>query len=432
MTWLQRYRVRHYLRNSIWVLPVLGMIAALVSARTLSWVEAGLSWKSDLEPSAAQVVLGTLAASMFTFIVFVCSALLLAVQLASSQLSPRIIGVVFRAPVIKASLTLFVFAFTLSLAALLRIRASAPPLAAPLAAYSCLVSLGVFLYLIDHVGRALRPSGALRAVAQLGREAIHSVYPMRAAEAPQTAAGSHDVLSKGPACTITNLRDGVFLAFDAQGLVLLAQRADCVVRILPQVGDFVAAGEPLFEVFGNNTRVSTGALRQSAALGTERTLEQDPAYAFRIMVDVASKALSPAINDPTTAVLAIDQIHHLLRLVCCRHLEEGRVRDGSGRLRLVYRTPDWEDYLHLAVTEIRQFGRESIQVVRRLRAMLEDLVRIAPEERAASLRQELSLLCKALERFFPDPEDRALADISDAQGVGGAVGQLETGERGPD
>src|SRR4029077_7268164 len=88
---------------------------------------------------------------------------------------------------------------------------------------------------------------------------------------------------------------------------------------------------------------------QFVAISDERTLEQDPAFAFRIIVDIASKALSPAINDPTTAVLALDQLHHLLRNVGSRQLDDGRVCDAAGRLRLAYRTPDWEDYVYLAV-----------------------------------------------------------------------------------
>ena len=157
-------------------------------------------------------------------------------------------------------------------------------------------------------------------------------------------------------------------------------------------------------------------------MGQERTLEQDPALALRIMVDIASKGLSPAINDPTTAVLAIDQIHHLLRNVGSRHLDNERVRDAAGRVRLVYRTPAWEDFVQLAVTEIRHFGSQSIQVSRRLRAMLENLIQTLPDERAPLLTRELSLLHRSAERFFPEPEDRALAEISDSQGVGSKCG----------
>lgn len=155
-----------------------------------------------------------------------------------------------------------------------------------------------------------------------------------------------------------------------------------------------------------------------STVGQERTLEQDPALGFRILVDVASKGLSPAINDPTTAVLAIDQIHHLLRNVGGRHLDDERVRDAAGRVRLVYRTPGWGDFVQLAVTEIRHFGVESIQVARRLRAMLEDLTGTLPEVRAPLLRRELDLLHRSAERFFVEPEDRALAEVGDLQGVG--------------
>jgi uncharacterized membrane protein len=185
----------------------------------------------------------------------------------------------------------------------------------------------------------------------------------------------------------------------------------------------VAIGDPLFRVFQGRITLPASALRQSVAIGQERTLEQDPALALRIIVDIASKGLSPAINDPTTAVLAIDQIHHLLRNIGSRHLDDERVRDAAGRVRLVYRTPGWEDFVHLAVTEIRHFGGESIQVARRLRAMLENLIQTLPEQRVPLLRQELSLLQRSAERFFPEPEDRALADVSDSQGVGSKCGQ---------
>jgi uncharacterized membrane protein len=142
-------------------------------------------------------------------------------------------------------------------------------------------------------------------------------------------------------------------------------------------------------------------------------------FAFRIIVDIASKALSPAINDPTTAVLAIDQIHHLLRDVGSRSLVEGREVDRKGNLRLMYRTPNWEDFVHLAVTEIRQYGRDSIQIMRRLRAMLENLIETLPDRHAPPLRQQLKLLSESSKRSFLDADDFTLAEEGDLQGMGG-------------
>jgi uncharacterized membrane protein len=395
------------------------MAAALGTVRLLSWIEEARGWQSALHPDTTQAVLSTLASAMFTFIVFVSSALLVAVQLASSQLTPRIIAIVFRDPITRLSLTVFVFTFTFTLGALVRVSTAVPLLTAHLAVYSCLASLGVFLYLIDHVGKALRPSGALWAAASLGRRVIESVYPQPLSKGQHAPATPASLLGETPTSTIVNLRDGVVLAFDGRGLVSLARQADCVLEMVPQVGDFVAAGDPLFRVFQGGATLSAEAVRQSVAVGQERTPEQDPAFAFRILVDVANKGLSPALNDPTTAVLALDQIHHLLRNVGGRSLDDGQVCDAAGRLRLLYRTPGWEDFVQLAVTEIRQFGGASIQVNRRLRAMLDNLMQTLPEERAPILRVELQLLHRAAERLFPEPEDRALAEVSDFQGVGG-------------
>ena len=267
----------------------------------------------------------------------------------------------------------------------------------------------------------------MHAVALLGRAVIEDVYPQRLADPQEAPTESAVVPWKEPTSTVLNPGDGVVLAFDIQGLVSLAEQSDCVIEMVPQVGDFVAAGDPLFRVFHGRAAPPERAMCESVALGQERTPEQDPAFAFRIIVDIASKGLSPGINDPTTAVLALDQIHHLLRLVGSRQLADGRVRDAAGGLRLIYRTPDWEDYVHLAVTEIRHYGGGSIQVNRRLRAMLENLIQTLPEERTPLLRRELALLHRSAERFFSEPEDRAFADVSDLQGVGGKHSPSEGG-----
>jgi len=136
----------------------------------------------------------------------------------------------------------------------------------------------------------------------------------------------------------------------------------------------------------------------------------------------SAKALSKAINDPTTAVLVIDQLHRLLRLVGKRQLHNQHILDGEGRLRAILRTPDWEDFVHLVFWEIRHYGAENMQVARRLRAMGENLVQSLPEHRHAALHRELDLLDRELEKLYAFPEDLALARISDSQGLGGASG----------
>jgi uncharacterized membrane protein len=324
----------------------------------------------------------------------------------------------YRDPVTKLTLAAFVFSFTFVLAAMVRIGNSVPLLVTVVAAYGSIASVGVFLYLIDHVGKMLRPSGVFKSVASEAHRVIEAVYPRRMSDPQDRATESADPWDKATAHTVPSPSGGVVLAFDQQGLVALGSRHGCVIELMRQVGNFVAPGDPLFRVYGGDS-LPASALHQSIALGSERTMEQDPAFAFRLIVDIASKGLSPAINDPTTAVLALDRIHHLLRHVGSRRLDNEQVRDATGRVRLIVRTPDWEDFVVLAVTEIRQFGGASIQVARRLRAMLEDLVATLPAQRGEPLREELALLKRSTERFFQEPGDRARADVSDSQGVGG-------------
>jgi len=421
VSWLQRYQIRYLIRNSIVVLPALGIVAALVTSWIVGRVEGVVGWESPYSPESMRTVIVTLAAAMLTFVVFLSSTLLVALQLASAQLTPRIIGFVFRDRITKLSLTAFVYTFTLSVALLIRIESQVPLITPELAIWGSVASLCAFFFLIDHMGKVLRPSGVLERWGSVGRKVICGVYPKPLTESLGTPPDVEAILRLEPKLTINNARDGVLLAFDLQGLVRLARSADCVIHLVPQVGDFVAAEAPLFEIHHGGEALSRAALCRCIALGQERTVQQTPTLAFRIIVDIAAKGLSPAINDPTTAVLAVDQIHHLLRKVGGRQLDDGVIRDDDSSVRLIYRTPNWEDFVKLAVTEIRQFGASSIQIARRLRAMLESLIEALPPDRTAILCEELSLLKRTAERSFREPEDVALAAEGDSQGMGGGA-----------
>jgi uncharacterized membrane protein len=205
-------------------------------------------------------------------------------------------------------------------------------------------------------------------------------------------------------------------------LVAKARRADIVIELVPQVGDFVAVDEPLFYLYGDHGAIVDNQLRTLVAFGMERTMEQDPVFAFRILADIALKALSAAINDPTTAVLALDQLHRLLRVTGKRSLRTEEIVDRSGRVRVILRTPNWEDFVHISFREIRHYGAGSIQIARRLRAAIENLIQTLPEHRHDALRVELTLLDRAIVSTHLFAEDLALARIPDPQGLGGSSG----------
>jgi uncharacterized membrane protein len=139
-------------------------------------------------------------------------------------------------------------------------------------------------------------------------------------------------------------------------------------------------------------------------------------------VDIALKALSPAINDPTTGVLAIDQIHRLLRVIGQRRLRGEVLSDGLGHPRLIYRTPNWEDFVRLSCTEIRACGANNMQVARRLRALLNNLIASLPRHRHQALEAERGRLDTVIETLYPLPADLAMARIADPQGLGGSSG----------
>ena len=418
LTWLQRHRLRRLLGASLWITPAACMAAALAVAPLIRRLDEATRWSLfGFGPAGARALTAAFVSTTFTCIVFVFTILLVAVQIASAQLTPRIIARAFANNATRAAVGLFAFTFVYGLAVLSRIDASVPQLGIALTIVLNMATIATFVYLVSYLGEHLRPVSVLTDVGNQGIRVVEQVYPSRPTEETAPA----EVLAAPSQTVELSSKSGVVLALDIKGLTALAEREDCIIEVVPRVGDFVARGDPLFNIYGGSRRLDT-PVRESIALGSERTMEQDPAFAFRIIVDIALKALSPAINDPTTAVLAIDQIHHLLRKVGLRQLDSGVMRDRAGRVRLVHRTPDWEDFVELAITEIRQYGADSVQVSRRLLAMLENLLASLPPTRTGPLRTELTLLQESVALHFRSAEDRARASQPDSQGVGGTSG----------
>lgn len=422
--WSRLYRATSYLRSALWGVPILAVILERLTYRLLHYIDQWISWDlTGLQADGARALFQTLITLTLSFIVFTFGSLLVALQVASAQLTPRIIATtLLRDRVIKYSVGLNVFTLMFAIHGLNRTGATVlelPTVAAALLGIACLAS---FLFFIDHTARLLRPVNIVALVCDEGMEVVRNVYPREGAETP-SAVGADPGSSLGmPALVVSHKgRSMIVLAVRLDALVSEASRANGVIEFVPQVGDFVASDEILFRLYGGAASIDENALRECVAFGSERTMEQDPMFSFRILVDIALKALSPAINDPTTAVLALDQIHRLLRLVGTRRLHDEVVHDSAGRVRLVFRTPNWDDFVHMAFTEIRACGANSVQVARRMRAMLENLTRTLPESRHAALYKQLELLDHTLLDLYKFPDDLMLARVPDPQGLGGAA-----------
>jgi uncharacterized membrane protein len=426
MNWNRSYGLRSYLKSSLWVVPFIAIPLAVVASRLLHGLDAWLGWSLlDFGAKGAQTLLEAFVTATLSFVVFTFGSLLVAIQVASAQMTPRIIATtLLRNDVVRYTVGLFIFTLMFSLSAQNKMEKNAHQLVMLLAILLGILSFAAFFYLIDYASRLLRPISVLANVGDGGLAVIESVYS-DPTPGPDIRAGK--CLNFGTPDRVIRHQgtSAIVLAANLKQLVSEAERSDGIIEFVPQVGDFVAVDEPLFNLYGGAQSLEEDTLRATVALGSERTMDQDPTFSFRIVVDIALKALSPAINDPTTGVLAIDQLHRMLRMVGSRHLRTDEILNESGQLRVVFRTPNWEDFVHLAFSEIRACGSHNLQIVRRLRAMIENLVQTLPAHRHTALQQELSLLDREIERNFTYPEDLALAQIGDAQGLGGHSGKAK-------
>ena len=309
------------MRFSLWGMVVISIPFALIAVRVVPGLDARLDWQGlGLGLSGAQALLQATVTACLSFMVFTFGSLLVAIQVASGQMTPRIIStILLRNNVIRGTVGLFMFALLFAIGTQNRLDAQVDQLSLFIAGLLCLSSFAAFLFLIDYASRLLRPISILTHVANDGLAVIESVYPvasmgpgLEAQPARFQAAPNRVIEHQGTS--------GIVLAADTQKAKREAERVGAVVEFAPQVGDFVAVNEPLFYVYGSGANTSDDALRACVIFGSERTMEQDPTFSFRIVVDIALKALSPAINDPTTGVLAIDQLHRMLRSVGTRNL----------------------------------------------------------------------------------------------------------------
>jgi uncharacterized membrane protein len=429
LTWNRIFRATSYLKSALWTVPIIAIALELVLAPILRVLDAWLDWNVvGLDLAGAQALFQTVITLTVSFLVFTFGSLLVAIQVASAQMTPRIIATtLLRNDVVKYTVGLLIFTLMFALAAQNRMENEVHQLVMLVATLLGIFSFAAFFYLIDYASRLLRPISILAHVGDDGIAVIGSVYPdpssgpIKGDEALELGSPNGVIRHRGTS--------GIVLAVNLGMLLTEAGRTGGVIEFVPQVGDFVAVDEPLFNLFGGARAIDEDTLRATVAFGSERTIDQDPTFAFRVVVDIAIRALSPAINDPTTAVLAIDQLHRMLRTVGKRNLRTDEIADGSGSLRLIFRTPNWEDFVHLAFSEIRTCGASNLQIVRRLRAMIENLIQTLPAYRHAALLTELSLLDREIDRNFIYPEEVALARIGDAQGLGGHSGKISRGEQ---
>jgi uncharacterized membrane protein len=420
-------RFVHAVRTSLWLIPLLCVLAGVLIALGTLWLDRRSGYTLVPQsvtgtPSDAQTTLSVFATGMASLISLVLTVTLVVVQLAMGQFSPRIVAALLSDRFSQLAIGLFGATFVVAVLTIREIRGSdtgtVPGLTVLLAHLLMFASLVVLILFVHHSGQTMRATGLIDLVGDRTRDLITASFP---AAPPSTGTDADPDVIPAP-------EPGSLVRVDRAGLVAAARRADCVLELVPVVGDFVIGGAPLFRVHPGPGRAGDGAgpaarlqgeeIARLVLVGPERVHGEDASYGLRKLVDVAERSIAQPFNDPTTTLQALHRLHDLLRQLAVRPLPPGEHRDEDGVVRLVERTLSWDGYVRLAFDEIRLAGASSPQVTRRLCAALQDLKHVAPPDRQAPLDRQLRLLTAAVHRAYEDEEDIAAALTPDAEGIG--------------
>ena len=359
--------------------------AYILAAVGLGLVVPHISVGATVESRRVTEMLVAVGAAFVPFIAIIYSLLFLVVQFSSTAFTPR--PNLFRdSPIVWHASSFFtsviVFAFTASFA--IGKDAQTTLLVPVVAMLLVLAAIAMFRSLQASAFGSIQLASTLSSVARRGTEVIEDIYPDRAAGAAASPmrppAGNGEVRWPTRAATPQ--------AIDVPVLVGYAERADVVIELCVRPGQVITE-HGLVALTHGNGEVSADDLLGSLQTGIERTFDQDPTMALRMLADIALRALSPAVNDPTTAVQALDAIDSLLRQLVSRDLAVDTVNGSDGQPRLLLRLPTWEDYVAVALDEIIAIAGASWQVRPRIEQLLTDLIAIAPAERTEALRVRL-------------------------------------------
>ena len=403
-----------------WIVPAVYTVAALAAGVALPRIEQRFWFEafSNISSSSAIAIYSSIASGTMTLSAIVFSLTFVMVQFGATAYSPRLALWLAEDPLISHALGIFTATFLYSIAALAWVdrndRDGVPLLSAVIVVCLLLASIAAFIALIKRVA-VLQVSRLLGFIGDQGRKGI----ALLSTEMPGDAAPR---VQLHPAAATQVIRHGdrprTVQAIDTRMLLQLACEANARIDVVAAVGDSVIESTPLVYVFGTGTEISGRRLRSAIHLGDQRTFEQDPQFAIRLLVDIAIRALSAAINDPTTAVQALDQIGDLVLRLGRTSLPDDAIRDASGTVRVVIPRATWEDVVRLALEEIAAYGASSVQVMRRMNALLSELTAALPPERRSALGYWRRRLEASITRHFPDLEQRRDAGASDRQGLG--------------
>jgi uncharacterized membrane protein len=406
----QRYWID--LRASLWLVPSLVILASLLAALGLVLLEPRVEpapasfWAGLLKggPESARAMLSAIATSTMTVAGVVFSVTMVVLTLASSQFSPRILRSFTRDRITQLVLGMFLGVFAYCLVVMHSVRgpgedAFVPSVAVLGAVAYAVAAVGVLVYFIHHMADSVQAASILEEIERETRAAIDGQFPSDPSP-PHEPRALPTVWTAVPA-----VHAGYVVGVDTDPLLRFVVKADRVAR-LPEPGDFIIAGAPLLSLSGSAPLGPDDQqqLRRWINLGRQRTVEQDPAFGFQQLVDMAVKALSPGINDPTTACMCVDQLSELLARVAARH-PPAECRWHQGVLRLVTPSPRFDELVRLSFAAIIRHSQENIEVLHRVLDAL-SVIRGEPPDRrrCQALIEPARAVMRELRQLDPSTE----------------------------
>jgi uncharacterized membrane protein len=423
MRLLARRRVLwDYARGTLWVLPTVSVVVFLAAGAVLSRVSIGddsplrvLAFQGSADDARGLLIV--VSTTMITVTGLVFALTIVALQIASAQYSPRLLRNFMRDRGTQIVLSVFVGAFAYSTAGLytvgLRHAGAAtfvPRLAVSGSLALALASVGVLIYFIHHLAHSIQIDTIMSGIERETREVIDDVYRDR----PGSAEPEQRCPDPPPwAIVVPAISSGYIQAVEPDPLVRAATHHDLVVQLARRVGDHVVAGTPIAWAWQRSpdqppvqAALLQAPLGDAVHVGFERTMLQDVLFGLRRLVDIANRALSPAVNDPYTAIQAV---HHLAVLLCSlapRRLGDRLCDDSQGTLRVAVPQPDFGEYLLRSTAQIRRFGASEPALTRSLVQLLNDVGSSAvSDDRRAACAHHLWLVLEDAKRETAQPAD---------------------------
>ncbi|MDQ1833728.1 DUF2254 domain-containing protein [Massilia scottii] len=413
------------MRASFWFLPCLIVALAVTLAFVLTHLDESAleQWMKrypnlfGASAAGAREMLSTIAGSMISVVGIVFSMTLVALALASSQYSSRVLRTFMRSRVTQTSIGIFAGIFVYCLIVLRGVHGKdesvfVPVLAVSAAMLLAVVGVVVLIFFIHHIALSIQASTILANIAEETIDAMQSMFrPQDAAAAGEPAHTEADVkkvLATLCWIPIPAMNSGYLQSIDYTILLKVASERRLIVRVERAVGQFVLAGTPLFSVAGERAASLDGTLNATIAVSAYRTVEQDPGFGVRQLVDVALKALSPGVNDTTTAVMCLDYLGAVMATMGRLAIPSPYQYD-QGALKIIAAGPDYADMLGEAFDQIRRDSGGNVSVILRMIAVIDTLsALVVGEGRRDDLRAQLEFLAELGARTVAAPQDSTL------------------------